>query len=448
MKLASLEHYSVQPGRFVQWVPECAAANSSAVTVMAVSENERFHLDSVQEGHLGWMTLVIDIPRSVPRELLRRMASELMSRHDALRSHFVAGDDYVRHHHQDVPAMVDDEIDARDWDAQALTDEVLRRTASACNPLRSGGHFLSAVCRPDSTTVICAFDHAYVDARSLTVIAADITDVLAERPLRPAASGLDEVRAHIRLPDVPADDPRLAGWEHFLEQSDWQIPDFPLDLGVGPGERKPMRTAMRTLVAADDAPELSSGIRRHGGRTLSALLTAIGVAVHRSGGPEEMSTIIPAGPQTDRRFVGWVVDNIPMRVAGSGDPLELSRINARRVAEATPLAEIGLTPVYQTFGDRLRRSRDDVFMLSYVDYTRWYTPADGVEVRQLSGDHDTDNAQWWLWRDESGIHVRVRYPDTDQAEKIIDAVLSETVSVIGEIVDRVTMPAARAHGMA
>ena len=161
-----------------------------------------------------------------------------------------------------------------------------------------------------------------------------------------------------------------------------------------------------------------------------------------------MSTIIPAGPQTDRRFVGWVVDNIPMRVAGSGDPLELSRINARRVAEATPLAEIGLTPVYQTFGDRLRRSRDDVFMLSYVDYTRWYTPADGIEVRQLSGDHDTDNAQWWLWRDESGIHVRVRYPDTDQAEKIIDAVLSETVSVIGEIVDRVTMPAARAHGMA
>ncbi len=53
MKLASLEHYSVQPGCFVQWVPECGAANSSAVTVMAVSENERFHLDSVQEGHLA-----------------------------------------------------------------------------------------------------------------------------------------------------------------------------------------------------------------------------------------------------------------------------------------------------------------------------------------------------------------------------------------------------------
>ncbi|MGC4935544.1 condensation protein [Gordonia sp. DT30] len=443
MKLASLEHYSVEPGRFVQWRPRATA--DAVPTGVAVSENERFHLDSVRAGRHGWLTLVVDFSRAIERDRLDRLVPILLARHDALRSHFVVGaGDYERHEcGPDITTTAVAEADGVSTSATAFTDEVMGRVAMVCNPLRPLDHFFSAVARSDSTTVICAFDHAYVDARSLTVLAGDISDILADRPLRTADSGLDAVRGHTVIQNVSADDPRLTGWQRYLEQTDWQIPDFPLDLGVAPGTRVPMRTRVETLLSREASRQLGTGVRRHGGRTLPTLLTCIGAAVHRNGGPSEMATIIPAGPSSDERFVAWVVENIPLRVACAGDVRELLKINADRLATARPLAEIGLTPVYQTFGDRLRRKRDDVFMVSYVDYTRWYEPVDGVEVRQLSGDHATDNAQWWLWRDARGIHVRVRYPATARADAVMDAVLADTASILEQTVDRVAMSRAR-----
>lgn len=432
MKLADLKDYSVEPGRYVQWAPRvCGPATRASV---GVSENERFHLDGLRDGHPGAMILVIDLDLPTEEAALADLVPTLLRRHDGLLCYFVHdGENYHRRIHtiDDVALSVVDQ-DGTNRPAAMFTEFVLARIEAACDPMEPIGHYFAAVLRPESTTVICAFDHAYVDARSLTVLAGDIVDSVQRKPLGPASSGLELVRAHTEILDVDADDPRLQGWHQFLNESDWRIPDFPLDLGVAPGMREPMRTVVATFVDAAGATELSERAHAHGARTISVILSCLGAAVYRAGGPTEMATVIPAGPQTDRSSVAWVVDNIPMHVACRGDLVDLVRTNADRLKSARPLAEIGLTPVYQTFGHRLRREREDVFMVSYVDYTRWYHARAGVEVCQLSADHDTDDAQWWVWRDDEGIHVRVRYPATEQADKVIDEVLRTTV----ELVDR------------
>ena len=57
-------------------------------------------------------------------------------------------------------------------------------------------------------------------------------------------------------------------------------------------------------------------------------------------------------------------------------------------------------------------------------------------MQQLSGDHATDNVQWWLWRDDDGIHVRVRYPATAAAESVVGGVLELTGAAVRGISDR------------
>ncbi|NED60236.1 condensation protein, partial [Streptomyces sp. SID10244] len=98
------------------------------------------------------------------------------------------------------------------------------------------------------------------------------------------------------------------------------------------------------------------------------------------------------------------------------------RANTARLGEALPLARIGLTPVYMTFGDLIRTNRSDVFMVSYVDYRRLGLPA-SVTTRQISSPRRTDTAQFWFWRDADGVHLRARYPETALAHRTMNGVL-------------------------
>lgn len=436
MKLAGIQDYSLRSGQLDVFHADLVGDDLPSDT--GLSENERFHVDSHRAGHPGSLTLVLDFPYAVDRVLLERLPEVLLSRHDILRTYISAeGDDLSR---REIPlSSISVSVDSQaptDLSDAEMTELVLARIAMACNPTKPLSHFFAAVLRPDTTTVICAFDHVYVDARSLTVLAADISDVVAGRQLSSAGSGLAAVRAHLFGGDVAPDDPRLAGWFRFLDESDWEIPAFPLDLGLEPGRRAPMRTRVSTLLGRSEALHFSSAVHKRGARTFSALLTCIGRAIRLAGGPADTAMIVPAGLQTSESIVAWVVANIPLRVHGGGDVVELLPLNAHRLSEALPLASVGLTAVYQTFGSRLRSSRGDVFMVSYVDYTRQRQPSKDVAVQQLSGDHATDNVQWWLWRDDDGIHARVRYPATAAAESVVGDVLEFTGAAVREISER------------
>lgn len=433
MRLTDAQNYSVEPGALM--IVGLAARRGGDLCEVGLSENEQFHIRSHRSGHRGSLTLVVDFPYEVDRAVLESLPALLLSRHDVLRTYVAAIDDHYSRMHLPASAIVTttEPIAAEKLSSEALTELVMDRIEASCNPCEPVSHFFAAVSRSQSTTVICAFDHVYVDARSLTVVATDIADVVDGQMMSPPASGLDAVRAHICADDVADDDPRMVGWLQFFDETGWRVTEFPFDLGVPIGRRAPMRTRVATLLDNAEGQRFSSAVHRHGARTFSALLTCIGIAIRAAGGPPETSMVVPTGLATRDPVVAWVVGNVPLRVRGEGTVEELLAANAIRLAQALPLAKIGLTPVYQAYGDRLQRGRGDVFMVSYVDYTRQRLPSTSVEVQQLSEDHDTDNVQWWLWRGNAGIHVRVRYPATPEAEDVIGRVLAETISAISEV---------------
>ncbi|MCX2754267.1 MULTISPECIES: condensation protein [unclassified Gordonia (in: high G+C Gram-positive bacteria)] len=433
MKLSSSETWEVEPGELIRWLPipgGCAASSSAPV-----SENERFHLDSIAQGQPGWIALTLDFPERLELARVGEVVSTVIARHDVLRSHYVATDTgYQRVLHGGVDVKEDSpEPDAGLGPAGFAADLAGRITAT-CNPFEPVPHFLAAVRRASSTTVVCGFDHCYVDARSMALLSSEICDLLAGAALAPAESGLDALR---RVAGdeaaVTPDDPRLGEWGRFLAATDWQVPEFPVDLGVPAGESVEMRTIVETLLPGDTARAFSSAVHRHGGRTYPAVLTCAAMAVKSLGGPDELATVVPTGTGAGPGCVGWSVGNAPLRITAGDDLFGAAEVNTVRLAAALPLAEIGLTPVYLAFGNRLRQRRSDVFMMSYVDYTRLPGPHRGVRAEQVSSAKPTDTAQWWFWRDADGIHVRVRHPATERAVAVLSATIAEMRAVAAAV---------------
>ncbi|GAC52635.1 condensation domain-containing protein [Gordonia amicalis] len=437
MKLSSSESWAVEPGELVCWraVPGGAAARSS----VPVSENERFHLASIAAGQPGWMALTLDFPEQIDLDQICEAVGTMIARHDALRSHYVqTGDVVTRLLHPGVDVKEEFRQADDGLSASAFVSRLAGYIGATCNPFEPMPHFLAAVTRPGGTTLVCAFDHCYVDARSLAVVSTEICELLAGRAPAPAESGLDALRIVAEAEaSVTADDPRLSGWEQFLAATGWTVPEFPLDLGVAAGESLPVHTMVRTLMSGDDAATFSSTVHRRGARTYPAVLTCAGMAINAAGGPDEVATVVPTGAGAGPGCVSWSVGNAPMLISATGDLYAAMYRNTRRLAAALPLAEIGLTPVYAAFGDRLRPGRSDVFMMSYVDYTRLPMPRGDVVVRQISSQKPTDTAQWWFWRDRDGIHVRVRYPHTDRAVAVLTDTLDTMQALVGTVLEPV-----------
>ncbi|MFT4394476.1 condensation protein [Gordonia lacunae] len=440
MKLSSSETWEVEPGELVRWRPVPGGISTQASA--PVSENERFHLDSIAQGQPGWIALTLDFTERLDLGRVGEVMSTVIARHDVLRSHYTATDaGYQRLLH----GGVDVREGSREADAglgpAAFAAALAERITATCNPFEPLPHFLAAVRRASSTTLICGFDHCYVDARSMALLSSEICELLAGAALAPAESGLDALcRVAGEEAAVAPDDARLGEWERFLAATDWQVPEFPVDLGVPAGAAADMRTMVTTLLPGDTARAFSSEVHRHGGRTYPAVLTCAAKALNTVGGPAEVATVVPTGTGAGPGCVGWSVGNAPLLITAGDDLFEAVPVNTARLAAALPLAEIGLTPVYAAFGHRLRQRRSDVFMMSYVDYTRLPGPHPGVRAEQVSSSKPTDTAQWWFWRDSDGIHVRVRYPHTERAVAVLAATLEEMRTLVTAVVARTAEP--------
>lgn len=436
MKLCGVDTVAIEPGEIIRW--ELTATADAAPVAVPPSENEKFHLDAMRRsGTAGWLALTLEFDDAVDLEDLTRRIRSLLDRHEVLRCHFVSTDDDHRRHrlapgHVAVQQVRD--VASSSHDSATLTAVILDGISATCSPTAPLRHYLAAVRRPSSTTVICAFDHCYVDAFSLAVIASDLAGGDADPSVATPVSFLDIRAAEESAPVVDPDDPRLRAWGEFLAANRWTVPEFPLDLGLGPGEATDVHTEIRTLMSARDAERFDAFVRSRSARTYPALLTAVAGAVRDSGGPDELATILPVHTRfnpRDRSAVGWLVGNAPIMIDAGDDGGPTLRTNTDRLGDALPLARIGLTPVYMAYADLLRSHRNDVFMVSYVDYRKLPVP-DSVPSRQISSSRHTDAAQFWFWRDADGIHLRARYPRTATAE-------STMAGVFGALADRLAL---------
>lgn len=392
---------------------------------LPVSFDQRIHVGAgTRPG--SWMALSIRLPARISREALADAWLAVIARHGTLRTAFIPGSDGDPQLHEievHPGSWVEHRIDA----GQAVNDALQDVLNATCSSFQRPSHRLCVLETAAGLTVVIAADHAHVDMWSMLVIARDLLAALADAragrasSLRPAPPFVEHTRALLDRPAAP-DDVRER-WAQIINDSGGVMPRFPLSLGA-PGMH-PERVEVRDVFDVDDGAAFAAQARNDGVSTL-ALAVAAMTAVTRELAGTPLRAVFPVHSRFDDHWhdsVGWFITNSVLESA-TAEP----HCAANAVREAVQLGSWPLADVLAPWGGM--PMAPGMFAISWLDQRRLPVRIDavGLDAQYVSASIQTDGVMLWFIQDESGLHLRCRYPDTAAARANVGAWLDSLVA--------------------
>jgi hypothetical protein len=402
---------------------------------------------SVREGGLfvpTWLGTAFDLPGRVDLDVLEQALRDWTLRHETLRSGFRwVGDEMQRFTLDQDDVTLYREVVGDFADANLLAEHLQDRFDQAADALGWPNLIYAAVVREDSTSVYLAFDHTNVDAYSLQRIPYEVqesyTAHAAGQPLAaaPVASYVDfceQERANANaIDDTHA---IVTRWREFIDRCDGRLPEFPVDLGLQPGDVLPVQKLMREpLVDAEAAAAFETYCRPYGG-SLVGVLAATSLIVHELGGQPVYRTVVPFHTRLKSTWsdsVGWYVGGAPIEVPAARDfDAALASVRAQLQANRS-LARIPLARVLRLLGEDFRPTSPDLYsIVSYVDARLipgsacWSEQKAYGLLRVSYG----DQVCAWVNRLHEGLWIACRHPDTDIASKNVQLYIEKLRELI------------------
>lgn len=298
------------------------------------------------------------------------------------------------------------------------------------------GLVFGVVERAADFSVYLACDHAISDGTSqalaLTEILADYRRLVSDPAIdlyRPAtqpgylqfaaleAAVIEEHRNGSRLIDR---------WKDIFARHDYEMPRFPLDLGLRRGETAPVFPLRQPLLDRAGITAFDSACRASGGRFVDGLYAAIAITGFELAGTERyfgMSVFDSrAALSTYAMAQGWLCGFAPVEfaIAGSatfGDLVPAAQ-EARR--EARQLAGVPIPSALASIA--AASAHPDAIMsapnlFSYMDF-RYFSgtceqPSEPTSL--FTGQGRTANASAWVTRDHDELVLGSQAPDTPLA---------------------------------
>lgn len=379
----------------------------------------------------SWMAIAFTLPTVVERERLSAAWLAVIARHGALRSMFVQEDGCDGVDPGDF-ALEEAEISAGGWvehdvaPGQAMNEALKRVLDERCTPFSAPSHRLCAIETVSDTTVIIGVDHSHTDMWSMLVILRDLLAAMGES----AGDGVPQ------LAEVPAFAEHTAAmrgrrpspeeirrrWAEVLAASGGVMPRFPLSLG-DPGPHVE-RVEVRDVLDVDDAAAFSAQAREDGVSSLSTVVAAM-TAVTRDVADAPLRAVFPVHSRYDRMWhdsVGWFITN---SVLESADPDP--RACAGAVKEAVKLGSWPLEEIMEPWGGM--PDSPGMFAISWLDLRRLPVRVDsiGLRAQYVGACVRPDGVMLWFILDETGLHLRCRYPDTPEARRSVGGWLDALV---------------------
>jgi hypothetical protein len=402
---------------------------------------------SVREGGLfvpTWLGTAFDLPGRVDLDVLEQALRDWTLRHETLRSGFRwVGDEMQRFTLDQDDVTLYREVVGDFADANLLAEHLQDRFDQAADALGWPNLIYAAVVREDSTSVYLAFDHTNVDAYSLQRIPYEVQETYtahaAGQPLAaaPVASYVDfceQERANANaIDDTHA---IVTRWREFIDRCDGRLPEFPVDLGLQPGDVLPVQKLMREpLVDAEAAAAFETYCRPYGG-SLVGVLAATSLIVHELGGQPVYRTVVPFHTRLKSTWsdsVGWYVGGAPIEVPAARDfDAALASVRAQLQANRS-LARIPLARVLRLLGEDFRPTSPDLYsIVSYVDARLipgsacWSEQKAYGLLRVSYG----DQVCAWVNRLHEGLWIACRHPDTDIASKNVQLYIEKLRELI------------------
>jgi hypothetical protein len=453
--MTDIQRCEVRPGRLVEWTLDPAsieAATSLPEDSRPPAYIQESHIRtarSVREDGLfvpTWLGTAFDIPGRIDLDVLQDALRGWTLRHETLRSGFRWVGDDMRRFTLDAEAVALRRETVGDFiDPDVLVRYLQDRFDVAADALRWPNFLFTAVVRSDGASVYMAFDHSNVDSYSIQRIPAEIHELytagiaggLTEQ--RPVSSYVDFCQTERTDADrIDGRDAIVERWREFIKRCDGRLPNFPLDLGLGPEGELPRQKLMREmLVDADDAAAFESYCRPFGG-SLVGILAATSLIVHEIGGQPVYRTVVPFHTRRKSQWldsVGWYVGGAPIEVptALAPDFQSLLAMVSTALRANRSLARMPIARVLRLLGSDFRPTSPDLYsIVSFVDARgipgseRWAELKAYGLVRVSYG----DQVCAWINRLHEGLQFASRYPDTDIAYKNMRLYVEQLRNVI------------------
>ncbi|ROR64696.1 GNAT family N-acetyltransferase [Agrococcus jenensis] len=421
MRLTNVAHLRLPFGRLHGFD---VAATPTDVE-LPVSFDQRRHVGAGERAG-SWMALSFRMREPVALDDLEAAWMAVIARHATLRTAFTPGDDGPRLHEVDVRpgAWVEHPIAS----GQAVNDALRDVLDDACSPYRAPSHRLCVLESAEGPTVVLAADHAHVDLWSMLVLARDLLTALGEVregrvPLLPPAPAFADHTRELRERDGAPDALRRR-WAEVLEASGGVMPRFPLPLGTAESPESE-RVEVRDVLDVDDSAAFSTQARDGGVSTLALVVSAMTAVTHELAGTP-LRAVFPVHSRYDAQWhdaAGWFITNSVLESADAD-----ARASAAAVKEAVQLGSWPLEDVLRPWGGM--PEAPGMFAISWLDLRRLPVRIDaaGLQAQYVGASIRTDGVMLWFILDEAGLHLRCRYPDTEEARASVGAWLDALVA--------------------
>lgn len=421
MRLTNVTHLRLPFGRL--WGYDVSASATDGR--LPVSFDQRIHVGAGERPG-SWMALSFRLPAPARLESIADAWLAVIQRHGTLRTAFTPGPDGepVLHEVRIAPgAWVEHQIAP----GQAVNDAVREILDAACSPYAQPSHRLCVLETAAGLTVVIAADHAHVDMWSMLVIARDLLAAIdagkTGGPVLPGRVPAFGDHTQVLLERDAAPDHVRHRWADIIGDSGGVMPRFPLPLGAPDPRRE--RVEVRDVFDLDDGAAFAAQARSEGVSTLALAVVAM-TAVTRELAGKPLRAVFPVHSRFDDNWhdsVGWFITNSVLESAVA-EPLAA----AAAVKEAVQLGSWPLADVLAPWGGM--PVAPGMFAISWLDLRRLPVRIDsvGLDAQYVSAAIDTDGVMLWFILDESGLHLRCRYPDTVEARAGVGAWLDLLVA--------------------
>lgn len=414
MRLTNVAHLRLPFGRLMGYDVTVTDLPGS----VPVSFDQRRHVGGgARPG--SWMALSFTVPGRAPLEELAEAWLAVIARHGTLTTVFTPGADGTPLAHA-VSIGPGEWVEHQIGEGQAVNDAVRDVLDRACSPFERPSHRLCALETEAETTVVIGSDHAHVDMWSMLVIARDLLTALRRNRrgegtrLEVAPDFADHTRALMQRPTAPAE--VRERWGEILDASGDVMPRFPLPLGDPVTHAE--RVEVRDVLDRDESAAFAVAAKAAGVSTLSMAVAAM-TAVTRELADTGLRAVFPVHSRYEDAWhdsVGWFITN---SVIESLDPAPSAASAA--VREAIRLGSWPLEDLLAPWGGM--PESPGMFAISWLDLRRLPVRIDSraLNAEYVGATIRTDGVMLWFILDESGLHLRCRYPDTEEARRNVGA---------------------------
>lgn len=410
-------------------------------------------MESVGSADANWLGLCFDVSGPLDVEALHRAATTWVRRHEVMWGTFRETGEGINGEmtrHDIEPGQLDLTVTPLgSHPGQEVNQVLLKHFSDAVDPIDNFGYAIAGVSGEERSTIFCGFDHCYGDGFSVLLGYMELSVLYGNETGQPFVE-LPPVEGYMTYAQRERADAQKFGIDHPSMQywADYAMDGaaagvsdgFPMDLGIGEGERHWLIPMDYDVLTGAEADELEAMAKAEGATFPALMYAAFALTARDLAGHSAYRFFNPVATRnTPETLVtmGWMINVLPIHipVAPEDTLLEVARrvrqtFREARVCEDVPVLRV-MEVVQEAFGFTL----EDTHRPSIVSYLDGRS-IPGQELWAEHRFHGTtgqgydDDVNVWINRTPTEVYVMCSVPQTPTAVENVDRFIKHVTGVL------------------